>query len=65
MSHSLSTGVSPTVNARVAPVRKAQLKKLAAIRGVQPSDLIREAIDTLITGTIGEEKRAMMLAISE
>lgn len=42
---SLSSGSSPSVNARVTAVRKAQLVRLAEMDGVKTSDLVRDAVN--------------------
>ena len=63
--NSLSTGISPTINVRVRAVRKAQLVALAKMRGVDPSALIREAIDNVISAAAVYERAEMLRVASE
>lgn len=63
--NSLSTGISPTINVRVRAVRKAQLVALAKMRGVDPSAVIRDAIDDVIRATSGTERAEMLRVASE
>jgi hypothetical protein len=64
--HSLSSGESPSVNARVTKVRKAQIEKLADMetkahgRKVYPSDIIRQAIDEFFKNLPADVKAALM-----
>lgn len=47
---------TPLLNARVAPEMVAELDTLAAERGVNRSDLVREAIAQLLEANQADEK---------
>jgi hypothetical protein len=45
---SLGQGESPSLNVRVTPVRKAQVKKLAEMQDCWPSEIVRAALDAYV-----------------
>lgn len=63
---SLGTGTSPTLNVRVTAVRKAQVQRLAAIQGVLPADVVRDAVADYIKRQMDADPivRSRMLSVA-